>query len=806
MRSLLRAPIFTATVVATLVLGLVSVITLFSVTDALLLRPLPYSNSDRLVTINNVLAADFRDIQARNNVFDRMTLYSPGAYVLSRGGDARRLMGTSVSPDFFPMVGVSPAIGRAFAQPEFRPGRNDVVLLSHSLWVRNFGSDSHVLGTSIILNSKPYTVIGVLPRQFRWRQRWLDNETDVWLPLALNTAQLQERGAPIFNSRGPTKDYYSSWVLARLRHGTTLGEAQRDFHNLVGWLISEHSEDKVLQNCNVYSIRFVQAGPIGGVLWPLLGGAGLILLVACLNVSGLMLARGLRRRQEVAVRFALGASRARIALHLMGESLLISVLGTIVAVPLSLGSLRIFRALAPAQYTTRFQDAGIDGRVLLFVLAAILISTLLSGMIPALALSHSRLYEDLKGGFSIRPLDRTRGGPNLQRLLVASEIGAALVLLTGASLMTRSLWLTMHQRLGFDPGNVSSISVTQVAGFQNGRVWSGRTREFEGDVLREARALPFVQSAAIAGVPFTGAPELPLVIGQTDVSHVEDMPVAYWWNVSPGFLSTLRIPLLQGRDFTNADGPNKQPVVLVSQGLADTYFSGVNPLGRHIEYVAFDPGPKKVDAQIVGVVGDTKMAGLTWPIRPELYTCVLQSGFGGDLLVRSQVPLALLTAAMREIVQDASGDFGLSRVKPIDQAISESSVARPRFLAFLLFAFATLAVGLTAVGVVGAVSFNVLRRTREIGIRMALGAQHADVVRVVLFDSLATTAIGLGAGLAGSLALARLIRTWLYGIRPDDPLTLAISSALLALLCATAAYVPARRAIRVDPLVALRHE
>lgn len=807
-RALSRSPGFTASAVLTLALGIASTTCLFTVLNGALLRPLPYKDSDRLVTVlEPVLAADFRDIKAQNEVFEKMVPFETNEYVFSKDGAATVVGIAAVSPAFFPMLGVTPVFGRGFEQSEYVPNNNNVVLLSHSFWVDNFNADTHILGTSIFLNSKPYTVIGVLPPRFRFKRRWVDPEVDVWQPLGLTPSQLVQRGMPKWTPNGPAPEAYATWMLARLKHGVTLEEAQRNFDSVLARLVSGHPDDNVLlRNRQLYFLKYLQTGLIGSVLWPLMGGAALLLLVSCVNVSGLMLSRVLSRRREVAIRTVLGAHRGQIVGHFLEESLLVSAAGAIFALPLSVGALDVFKVLVPTGYVPRLEQVGLDGRIFLFVFGMVLVSALFCGLFPAINGSRSDPNSDLKGAGNSRSSFRGHLRPNPQKYLLAAQIGASMVLLTAGGLMGRSLWLTIHQRLGFDSHNTVLATLMRVKGAQDVKVWDiTRNRALSEELLRSVETLPMVQAATLSGVDFEGVSQIPFAAGARLQTPMENMSTAYWWNVSPGFFKTMRIPLIRGRYFTDDDGSKAQPVVVVNEALARTYFND-NALGKHLTHPDLLLPSRNLDAEIVGVVGDTKMAGLTWPMGPEIYTCIWQNiGGASDLILRSNAPVAL-TVALRQKIKQTNEDFALASVKPVEQAISKSSIARPRFLTFLLVTFAALALMLTVVGLFGTVSFSVARRTREIGIRVALGAQKKDILKTILFDSTLISVAGIVVGTVAALALTRLIRSWLYGVAPNDPVIFITSGTVLFAICLFASYIPSRRALRVDPAVVLRDE
>ncbi|HEV2289150.1 MAG TPA: ABC transporter permease [Candidatus Acidoferrales bacterium] len=806
MRSLIRSAAFTVSAVLTLALGIASATALFTIVNGVLLHPLPYRDSGRLLEpAEPMMAADFRDIQSQNNVFEQMAMYEQGRYVLSKGGEAQFLTSEAISPGFFSMLGVAPLFGRSFEPREYEPGAANIVLLSYAVWARSFDSDPRILGSSIFLNSRPYIVIGVLPRWFRFKDRWFAGDTDVWLPLALTPSQLEQHGGPKWTPKGPAQDSYSVQIIGCLKRGVTIEKAQRNFDGILERLAAEYPQDKaLLKNSQLYSLTSLQAGPIAGILWPLFGGAALLLLVACVNVSGLTLARGLARRREMAIRSVLGAPRRKIAGHFLIESLLLSFSGAVLAIPISIGLLDVFKFLAPPAYAPWFQHAGIDRWVFLFAVLAVLLCTVFCGLLTAVVCSRSDPNSDLKSRVGSCSNLRTGRGFNAQKWLLIVQIGAAMLLLVAASLMGRSLWLVLHENLGFDPHNVAMVSLLS-ANYQNPD--AARSKAFEQQLLDNVKTLPVIQLAAFSQVDFKGVAELPFSTSASPSGPADSLPTAYWWGVTPEFFSLMHIPLVRGRYFSNADALNTEPVVVVNQTLAHIFFSGSNPVGKRITYFTYDPLLKKVDAEIVGVVPDTKMTGFRLPAGPEIYTCLWQQNWAfASLFVRSDASHAALVSALREKIRQTDQGFALLDAKPVEQAVEESFFARPKFLTFLFAAFSLLALMLTIVGIFGAAALSVTRRTREIGIRVALGAQKKHVLKTVLWDASITCLSGVTIGVIAALVLTRLIRSWLYGISPSDPITFIVSAILLLVVCLVASYIPSRRALRVDPAVTLRYE
>jgi predicted permease len=805
-RALARSSGFTVTALLTLALGIGSATALFAIVNATLIHPLPYKDADRLVVSGSiVLAADFHDIKAQNGVFEEMALYDSGQAVLSVGGQAQYLQSAAVSPEFFPMLGAVPLYGRSFAVDEYEPSNGNVALLSYVLWRRTFHSDPHIIGTSIVLDSKLYTVIGILPSWFRFKDSWFRGETDIWTPLVLTPSQLEQRGTPKWTANGPTSNAYYTVMMARIRRGATIEEAARNFDSILKRLAAEYPEDKpLLKNREIYPLKLLETGPVSGLVWPLFSAAALLLLVACVNVSCLALARGFARKREMAIRLALGARRLQIASHILTESLVVSILGAVLAFPICIGALDVFRSFAPPAYTPWFEHTGIDSWVFLFAAAAVLLCTLLCGLLTAIVCSRSDPNSGLRGPGESGLNLRTGRRFDAQRWLLIAQIGAAMVLLVATSLMGRSLWLSLHENLGFDPHNVAIVSFSPA----NPRILNVALRKaFERELLDQVKALPMVQSAALSNSDFTTVVQLPFSTSDTSSARAEDLPAAYWWSVTPEFFSVMHIPLLRGRYFSSVDTLDSEPVVLINQTLANIFFNGSDALGRHITYFTYDPLPKKVNAAIVGVVPDTRMSGFTLPVGPEIYTSMWQQNYAlGVLLVRSAAPRAAQLSVLREEIHQTNMGSSLVDVRPTEQAVEQKFFARRRFLATLLATFASLSLILTVVGISCAAVLGVTRRTREIGIRVAVGAQQGDVLKTILFGSAVTILAGVGIGVISALVLTRLIRSWLYGVAPDDPVAFVLAGAVLLAVCLLASYIPSRRALRVDPAAVLRHE
>lgn len=788
LRLLRRGPGFAAVVIVTLGVGIGANVAVFSVVDGVLLRPLPYAESERLFTVVGGMTArgEFLEVRERVGAFEGVAAFNAFNQVSLTGeGEPERLSAASVSPELFPMLGATPAVGRWFAPAEAELGEHRVVLLSHGLWQRRFGSDPGVVGRTLRLDGHGYQVVGVMPPGFRFP----DDGVQVWLPLVV-------RGLAPGQLWGTGGNY----VIGRLAPGATEARARAEIAALAPRMreaVPWRMPDDYWAEVAVTPLRDALLGEVRPVLLILLGAVALLLLVACVNVANLLLARGAARRGELAVRAALGAGRGRITRQLLAESMLLTLLGGTLGVVLAFGGVRALIATLPADLP-RAVDVGVDLRVLLFALVISLATGLLFGLAPALRAGRTRPASSFR--------DNDRSGPDRARQrvasgLVASQVAAAVVLVIGAGLMVRSLDRLLEVDPGFNAGNVVSASVAPPA-FRYATL-AGQ-REFYEELLERLESVPGVLGAAVAsGLPFAGDAygSVFTIEGRPDPATVGgDWPWAdARLTVSAGYFQVLGVPILRGRGFTHADRTDSEWVVVVSRMLAEEYWPGEDPLGARVRF----PGEEEWRT-VVGIAGDVQWADLSGDRGTGLYI-PLHQGWGGAMRVvlRSSSTSAAGIAAVRTVVAGLDRDTPVSDLQPMTRLVS-ASVSDTRATSLLLSLFATVALLLGGIGVYGVTSYAVSTRVREFGIRMALGATARQVRRQVLRHATFVVAAGIVPGLLLALAAARLLAGLLFGITATDPATFIAVPLLLALLALLAAYLPARRAARVDPVVAIR--
>jgi putative ABC transport system permease protein len=804
LRQLRRNPGFTVVAVLTLALGIGANTAIFSVVDAALLRPLPYRDPDRLVMVWNQLHrlglnqfpasyADYSDYKTGNRVFDDIAAFEPAHFDLA-GNQPERVLGMRTSANLFPLLGVKAELGRTFLSEENQPGRNGVVVLSDALWRRRFGADPAVLGKSITLDGGLYMVIGILPRTFRFSIGG-PVYPDVWLPIALHP--------------DPQRQTSGLQLIARLRKGVSVAEATVNMKAIALRLAQQfhlyrgpHGEDAGY-DVTVVPLRDQVFGALRGGLLIMLGAVGFVLLIACANVSNLLLARGTARRKEIAVRASLGASRGRISRQLLTESLLLGVGGAGAGMGLARWGIQALTALSPND-ASRLLDVHINGAVLTFVGALVLLTTVIFGVVPAAQSSGAGL--NLPLAETRRSATASVSRHRFSSALVVGEVALSLVLLAGAGLLLASLLALVRINPGFNPENVVTARVSLP---QSEYRQAHQVADFYNQLVVRLQQAPEVASAGLTSM-------LPLADGiyrnpfsiegrQWQSQGADGVPqVANFEAVTPGYFQTLQIPLLRGRLFSALDGPEQAPVAIVSRTLVRGFWPDRDPLGRHIMMGAPRPGVPWLT--IVGVVGDVHASGLDSPPIPQIYVpqnqhpshtmaMVLRTPAGA----RKTVPFILNTVHQLDPARPVYD------ISTMDAALS-SSVASRRYDALLLGLFAALALLLAAIGLFGTVSYSVTQRTNEIGIRMALGAERNDVLKMVIGQGLRLALIGVTIGIAGALALTRFLSSLLYGVKPTDPLTFVAVSLILIAVALIACYIPARRAAKVDPMVALRYE
>jgi putative ABC transport system permease protein len=798
-RTLLKTPGFTFAAVLALALGIGANSAIFSVANAVLLRPLPYSEPERLVMIwGNLLkpgleeigasAPEFKDYKEQGSSFERLACYRETGFNLSGGGEPERINGAYVSADLFAVLGVEPIAGRTFLAEEDTPGHEQVVVLSHGLWQRQFGGDESVVGKTLIVNGASVVVVGIMPAGFQFP----DGGVEVWKPLALDAEDLSE------NNRGS----HFLDVIARLRPNVTLEQAQAELSTITERIRQQHPSLYETGFSAKLTPRHEQVvGEIRPVLYILLGAVGFVLLIACANVANLLFARAATREREMAIRTALGAGRWRIIRQLLTESMLLSMVGGAGGLLMALWGVDLLKALAPGDIP-RLSEIRLDVRVVGFTMLVSLLTGLLFGLAPALRLSKPDLQESLKDG--ARGASEGFRRQRMRNILVVAEVALSLVLLIGAGLMIRSFIQVQKINPGFNPERVLTMRVSLP---QAKYMEPQAQRAFFRQLQSRVAALPGVESAGLVNflpLSHTGNMMSFAIEGQGNIG-----PNLQFRMISPDYFRTLGLPLSRGRGLTEQDREGSPPVAVINETLARTFFRGEDPLGKRIRLGSVDsPFPWLT---VVGIVGDLKHYGLDDETRPELYISYQQPPLPRFnvaslfLAVRSTAEATALAAAVRKEVYALDKDQPVADVRTMEQRLYES-VAPRRFNMFLLSIFAALAGLLAAVGIYGVMSYSVTQRTHEIGIRIALGAQTSDVIKMIIRQGMTLALIGVALGLAAAFALTRVMTSLLYGVTATDTLTFAAVSLLLAGIALLACLIPAKRATRVDPMVALRYE
>ncbi len=801
LRSLRKSPGFATVAILTLSLGIGANTALFSVVNGVLLNPLPYPQSDRVVAVYARYPSDsrspatylnFLDWQHDNRTFSSLAIYRNQDYNLSGAVEPQRIRGYMVSADFFPVLGVSPILGRNFRPEDDRIGSAPVAIIGGGFWSREFGSSPAVLGRTLTLNGANYTVIGVIPASFTF----YGQDRDVYTPIG-------QWNDPSFLDR---RISVSARVIGRLRPGVTLAQAQDDMDVVARRLaVAFPVADKDV-GINLIGMKQDIVGDVQPLLIVLLAAVGFLLLIACANVANLLLARGLSRSREFALRLALGAGRFRIIRHLLGESLLLAAAGAALGLLLASVALQAVLRTLPGTLP-RTTEISLDARVLLFTAAVSLFAAVIFGLSPALRTSRADLHEVLKQG--------ARGSASrhrLQGIFVALEVAMALVLLIGAGLMLRSLAALWRVDPGYNPAHAVTFSLALPGTPSTTAAETrGRLRAFDSAV----RAIPGVQSVSITlgSRPMIHDSAIPFWIdGRPRPLTDNEMPGALFYLVESGFHDAMGITLLRGRFVGEHDNETAPLVIAIDDVFARTYFPGENPIGRHVHLEQFD-----VDAEIVGVVRHIRQWG-PGPDAPSALEAQFFYPFmqlpaklmpmiagGVAVVLRIEGDPAPVMQQVRTAARQLDPREIIYAVQTMDEILARNLAAR-RFSMLLLTVFAALALVLACIGIYGVVSYLVGRRTREIGIRIALGAHRRDVLLLILSQGAKMAAIGIAAGLAAAFALTRLISRLLYGVAPDDPLTFLGVALLLFLVTLLASYIPARRALRIDPANALRAE
>jgi predicted permease len=796
-RTLTKSPGFTIVAVVALTLGIGANTAIFSIVNSVLLRPLPYSDPSRLVQLweanvakarNEIPASypNFADWRDQNHVFDQVVAYSDWSFNLTGSGEPERIRSSIVSPAFFSVLGINPIRGRVFSLGEDEKGKDLVVVISENLWQRRFNSDPNIVGRSINLDDKSFTVVGVISRGVQ--APLMSDEIELWAPVSHG-----------FGSDNRYGHYLN--VLARLKGDTKPQQAQADMNTIASRLEQQYPESNKGRGVRVVPLSEQIVGNFRTSLLVMLGAVVFVLLIGAANVANMLLARAAARQKEMAIRTALGAGRWRIVRQLLTESMLLSLISGILGLLVAVWGIDLLVALSPADLP-RVKEVTIDLRVLGFTLAVSVLTGVLFGLLPALQASRPNLNERLKAGGR-----SATSGLNRQRLrsfLVISEIALSLVLLVVAGLLIRSFQRLQAVNPGFNPSNVLTMQLDlSRTKYKTG----AQVIAFHDQLLERLKQLPGVQNAsARTSIPIASDASFAYLSFSLEgrSRDVSDPPVAYYNGVSPDYFQTMMVPLLKGRGFSDQDVRGSQNVVIVNDTLARRYFGDGDAIGKRI---SLEDNPKEEDwVTIVGVVGDTKPRELRSEPVAELYMPFKQQPERGmSLMIRHRDGGPDVAAAVRNELLALDKDQPVYNIRTLDSVLSES-VATPRFRTMLLGVFAGVALILAAVGIYGVISYAVSQRTQEIGIRMALGAQAADVLTLVVKGGMTLVLIGVALGLAGAFALTRLMTTLLFSVRPTDLATFATVSFGLVVVALFACFIPARRATKVDPLVALRDE
>ena len=810
-RQLRRSPGFAAVAVITLALGIGANTAIFSVVNSILLRPLPFPHPERIVQVlrqfkdgtgSSISAPLFNYWRDHNQVFDSVSAFDvlPIGFNLAKSGEAERVPGVRVTAGFFNVLGIKPALGREFLPEEDSVGGPHAVILSNGLWQSRFAGDTTLVGRSITVNGQQYVVAGIMPPGFDYPAGSdFSSGTQLWTPLQLPTVSHDPANYLVCIAR--LKASYS-----RLQAQAQISQVSVAFRRAM----PELADSDELAALVPLHERLV--GPIRPALLVLLGAVGLVLLIACANVANLLIAKSAARTKEVALRTALGASRLRLTRQLLTESVLLSLLGGLLGLAFAFGAVSLIMTVGPANLPRPVQ-VGIDWRILTFTLAVSFLTGILFGLIPALSIARTGASESLREGSS-----RLTGGISARRLsrsLIIFETALSLVLLIGAALLIQSFARLLQVNPGFDPRHVLTFQTTLPEAKYG---TPGKFAGFMRQTLLGLQAMPGVEAAAtVTCLPTQFGPDFPFTIdGRTGPGSDQDPGDSQYRVISPDYFRAMHIRLVEGRYFTDADNEHSQLVVIINETMARQFWPNHDSVGQ--QFVIGKPmGPDWTEPPrvIVGVVGDVRESSLSELAPPEMFVPypqvsarvaeILAREIPASWVVRVRVDLISVGAEAKQAVLQVDPDEAIAQVKPMEDVLS-GSLGRWRFNMTLLAAFAALALVLASVGIYGVLSYSVSRRVHEIGIRMALGAGRSQVMELVVGEGMATALIGIAAGFAAALALTRLLSSMLYGVRPYDLLSFLASALLLGAVSLLASYIPARRATKVDPMVALRHE
>jgi predicted permease len=812
LRMLFKSPGFTMVVVLTLALGIGANVATFSVVYGILLRPLPFPHPEQLVRVFDDLrgpneqdvgmsAPELWDLQDRSGVFQDISAVAPSNSAIGGGERTVRAESLVTSPDYFALLGAKPQLGRVYTAQDAAPGFLEPVVISDGFWRGNYGSDPNIIGRKMRLDNDMYTIVGVMPPGFRHPGRTLNTDVDVWIATGFN-------GLP-FPVPAQRSLRMLPGAIGRLKPGLTVMQAQAQLDSYISQLSRQFPTE--YPSASAWALRLVPVkedlvGPQRTELFILFGAVGFVLLIACVNIANLLLARSSGRRREIAIRLTMGASRGRLARQLLTESTLLSFISGILALGTVLFLKNAILSLAPADIP-RLNEVSVSGGVLFFAFLISILTGVLFGLAPALQAANPNQVENLREGG--RGSGTGRRHTRLSRVLVVSEVALSIVLLAGAGLLLRSFWRVLEVRPGFNPHHLTTVQIwIPISNNPANDPYSVEEKraDFLLEVFRRVSALPGVEQASISGndtLPMNSGRNYSQFSIQGRATESERAPIADIAVVDTEYFHTMEVPLMAGRNFAGSDTYKTQPVAVIDQTLARQYWPGKDPLGQQLKF-GFGRGTQGVT--IVGVVGDIKSDGFEAPSVPHIYVALGQfAPVNAVVFLRSRGDVEHLGEAVRHEVESVDPNVPVHSISSMDEIIARS-VADRRFSLELLSIFAAVALLLAAIGIYGVMSYSFSQRTHEVGIRIALGAQRLDILRMALGEGMRVVVIGLGSGLAGAAIMTRFFQSMLFNVAPTDPTTFVSVSALLAAVAFFACYIPAKRATRVDPLVALREE
>jgi putative ABC transport system permease protein len=790
LRSLRKSSGFTAIAVLTLALGIGANTALFSVVDAVLLRPLQFKNPTRLVwgwgncplcDQAAVSPSDFLDYRAQNQSFEHYGARAVGDSLFNLTGTDKpvQIKGSMITAGFFDALGVQPRYGRVFTVADEKTSDPEVVILSHHLWQERFGADPNVIGKSIALDGKTRTVVGVLGNDMP-----VLTQADLWFP------------APFENPGMQTRRSHFLRPIGLLKAGVSISQAQAELDTIAARIATQFPDTNKGWSQKLEPLQSVLVGNVGPAFLVLIGAVALVLLIACANIASLVLARNTVRHREIAIRSALGAGRFRLVRQLLTESLVLALIGGVAGVFVATAGVELLKQLGP-QSLPRLDEVSVNGVVLTFTFVIAIFTGLLFGLGPALKASRRDLTQSLKEGSSSGD---SRSKHRAHNTLVVAEVALSLVVLIASGLLLNSFWRLMRAPLGFDPANVLTTEVSLLSPRYDDEQ---RRESFFRELQERIQSAPGATNAGfISELPLSGeGNDTFFTITEHPPANPNDFEDADFRVTAGDYFGAMRIPLLAGRSFESQDASEGRQVMVVNEPFAKKFFPHESAIGKHVKL--FEGKPQFATREIVGIVGGNKHFALQESIRPEMF--IPGSHMRMSVVVRGAGDPAMLTAAVRQAVQQIDADEATSTFRTMTDVVS-SSAANDRFNTLLLGAFAAIALLLTAAGIFGVLSYLVTQRTREIGLRMALGAQQADVLRVIVGHGLRLVLLGLCIGVAGAFVATRWMSSALFGVKPTDPLTFVVVTVVLGAVAFLAAYFPARRAMRVDPMVALRYE